>query len=1146
MTDSYNILIRKLDEFIKKYYKNRLIKGGLYFATLLLMFYLFVNLFEYFGNFGILTRTIIFYTYLLLNLFILWRFVLISFLKLYKIGKLISDDYAAQIIGKHFTEVKDKLLNTLQLKQLAESQELRTQNYELIYASIDQKINELKPIPFTSAIDLKVNRKYLKYPLIPLLVIVVIFLTAPGFLTEPSARLINHSTYYEKKAPFSFNILNNNLEAIQQDDYRLNIKLTGDEIPDKAYIIIDNTKYQLDKENTIMFHYNFRSLQKDTKFELTAENITTKEFLLRVLPKPIVLNFSSELTYPKYIGKKDEVLDNTGDLIIPVGTKVNWKFYTKDTKNVILRFDNKTKVIDNKEAPMFSYSEVFLSNQSYSISMRNEFLKNKDSLVYSIVVIPDAYPSIDVEERRDSLYEKHYYFKGLARDDYGFSKLSFNYRKIDKNDTVNNKNKEESVAIPVDLTTNLQQFYHFFDLSKLSLNPGEELEYYFEVWDNDGISGSKSSRSQKKIYKEPTKEEIEKANNKNTEQLKNTLESSINEAKMIQEQAENLSRKFLQKKDIGWQEKKQIQDLLDRQKNLQNQMESIKNQNAEKNIKEEQYNAQQNQEILEKQQELQKLFENLMTDEMKKMFNEFQDLMKKFDKDKASDMLNKIKFSNEDIKKELNRTLQIMKQLEFEKKLQEAIDKLKELAQKEKSLSEETKNSDERKAKSEEQKAKDEELKNKQEQNNSDFKDVRKDIDDARQKNSELEQPNKLNNTDEKENSIQNEMQNSLNSLQNNSFKKATKSQQNASEQMSELAQEMQDMKDEMEQEQEGEDIDKLRGLLENLVRISFNQEANMQKLRKTMRADPQYIKIMNEQRNIRDGLKMIEDTLYAISKRQIKIKEFVNKKITEINRNVEKTLTSLSGSYTTYGEGESYKSVALVSQQYTMTAINDLALMISESIDQMNEDLAQKQSKSSCSKPGKKCKKPGSCNKPGSGKKQSAMSLRKMQQELNKKLEQLKSGMNPFGNSASQQQKMSEQLARYAAEQEAIRKQLEGMAEDFKNDKEGRNNLNNALKQMEQTETDLVNKLLSQETINRQKQILTRLLESEKAEQERETDKKRESTEAKNQNFSNPNKFLEYNKIKLSGDEMLKTSLPTLKPFYKNKVNEYFYKFEN
>ena len=97
----------------------------------------------------------------------------------------------------------------------------------------------------------------------------------------------------------------------------------------------------------------------------------------------------------------------------------------------------------------------------------------------------------------------------------------------------------------------------------------------------------------------------------------------------------------------------------------------------------------------------------------------------------------------------------------------------------------------------------------------------------------------------------------------------------------------------------------------------------------------------------------------------------------------------------------------------------------------------------------------------------------------------------------------MSEQLVKLAAEQEAIRKQLQELEEQLK--EEGKTNtgdLNDVMGKMEKTETDLVNKIIDNETMKRQKDILTRLLESEKAEKERELDEKRESNEAKNENI--------------------------------------------
>lgn len=93
----------------------------------------------------------------------------------------------------------------------------------------------------------------------------------------------------------------------------------------------------------------------------------------------------------------------------------------------------------------------------------------------------------------------------------------------------------------------------------------------------------------------------------------------------------------------------------------------------------------------------------------------------------------------------------------------------------------------------------------------------------------------------------------------------------------------------------------------------------------------------------------------------------------------------------------------------------------------------------------------------------------------------------------------------------------------------------------MEETEKDLVNRQITQETMKRQQDILTKLLESEKAEREREQDEQRKSNEAKTQDFSNPTQFLEYKRLKEKELELLNTVPPGLTPYYKEKVNSYF-----
>jgi hypothetical protein len=192
-------------------------------------------------------------------------------------------------------------------------------------------------------------------------------------------------------------------------------------------------------------------------------------------------------------------------------------------------------------------------------------------------------------------------------------------------------------------------------------------------------------------------------------------------------------------------------------------------------------------------------------------------------------------------------------------------------------------------------------------------------------------------------------------------------------------------------------------------------------------------------------------------------------------------------------------------------------------------------------------------CNKPKSGKGgQSIKDIRKMQQALNKKMQEMKKRMQEGknqgpkkGNNNQGGEKMNEEMARMAAEQEAIRQKLQQYQQQLK--KEGRGKeaqaLNGVTKKMEENETDLVNKILRAESLKRQQEIETRLLEAEEAERKQGEDKKRKSEEGKNFNNASNIQFFDYIRKRNQEVELLKTIPPKLKPFYKNKVDKYFEK---
>jgi hypothetical protein len=1112
--DNYSILIGKLDEFIRKYYKNRLIRGGIFFIALLTVFFLVIILSEYFGQFNTVTRAVIFYSYIGLNVLILWRLILTPAFKLFKLGKIISHEEAAGIIGTHFPEISDKLLNTLQLKMLQDQHPEISR--ELISASIDQKINKLRPVPFVLAIDMKQNMRYLRYALPPVIIIILIFILAPRVITEPSERIVKYQTTYLPPAPFTIIVLNEKLETFQQEDFLLEIKAEGNELPADLFLEMNGIQYRMEKKSPSVFQYKFRNIQETKRFYVLNDLFKSRQFELLVFPKPIVLGFEVSLEYPPYTGKVNETIENTGDMIVPMGTIINWKFFTRDTRNIFFRWGEELSILENSSTNIFICSGRALKTSVYAVVSANEYLRNADSLTYTVSVIPDNYPTISIEQVRDSIYDKRIYFTGLIKDDYGFSRLTFNYQ-IDLEGRKDVEPAGENIVeLPVSRLSSQQQFFHFFNLDSINIEPGTQIMYHFEIWDNDEVNGNKMTRSQPMIFRAPTMEEIEEKTEENSQKITEDLESSIKEAKELQKKAEELSRKLIDKENIGWQEKQQLQDLLDQQKQLQEKVEKIQKENEIKSAQEQQY-KQIDEELIRKQKRLEELFNEVMTDEMKKMFEELQKLLENVDKDKVNEMLEKMKADSKDLEKQLDRNLELFKKLEFEKKLQETIDKLKDLAKKQEDLG----------AKSEQKNADAVQLKNEQDKLNEEFKQLRDDLNVLEQKNKELEEPNPLKNTDQAEEEIQQKMQEGSEMLKMGKPSKASPLQRNASENIKSLADQMEQMQSDMYSEELGENIEDLREILENLIQLSFDQEGLINRTFEISTMDPQFPSVIEAQNKIKEDLVMVEDSLWALSKRQQMIETFVTREIENINLYVGKALDELT---------ERRKGPAGENQQFVMTSVNNLALLLSEALEQMMNAM-QMQCSGQCKK--------GS-PKPGKGS-TSMKSMREMQQKLNQQIQQMKQdGNSPAKTPDSRNTANSEGFARMAAQQEAIRRMMEQYQEQMREQGLGNNQeLKEMMDQMEKTETELVNKIITQQTIDRLKEIETRLLKHEKAEQIREQEEKRESKEGKDINNRNPEDFLEYNKLQDNEIELLRTIPPNLRPFYKEKVSQYFYYFE-
>lgn len=1186
-------LLAQLRAYKKKYYLNRLIGGGLVSFGLVLSAFILVNTVEFFGRFDSITRAALFYGWLALLVVVTFRFVLTPIFKLATLDKALSDEEAAQQIGKYFPEISDKLLNTLQLSRMSAGENA------LIKASIAQRTKALSVIPFTKAIDYKQNKRFWPYIIPPVGLAVVLLLFIPQLFSEGTERLVQYNRVFVPKAPFRFVLKNKELSTFIGEDFEVQLAIEGDAIPEQVYIENGGRLRKMEQDAQGNYLYRFGNLQKPEKFNFQAAGFSSEAYEIMVMPRPALLQFTTRLVYPAYLNKQNEKLDNTGNLTVPAGTRIEWEFDARDTDSLLLAVNEQIRQAEKKGSSSFVINERALKSFNYTLQLKNRFARNPEDIKYQIDVIADEYPKLQVQQQSDSSLFNYLLLGGNLSDDYGITRAEVFFRIYNKN-LADQADKYPFRGRKIRVTPNstAQRFFYNLPLDSLNIQPNDVVEYYVSVWDNDGVAGPKATKSGVMKMRVPDAKALEEAAIKKAENNQRELNEQAKRAQELKKDVAKLQQRMKTKRNLEFQDRKAIEELLKKQEDLRKEVEKMQEENKMLNEQQNRFDKP-NENIAQKLESLQKLMDELLDPETKKLYEQLRQLLddKMQRPDQIQQVLEKIEKKENNLSKELDRALEMFKQMQMEMRMNKAIEKLDELAKKQEQLAQKTeskspenkkdnkdnkannkdskenkdakdskdnkeskdskdnkdskdgkenkdskdskenkdskdskdskenkdskdknspdnnqKEDDNKNNKESEGNQKEDALKQEQEKLAEEFKEWQEEQDKLEELNKSLENPQDMPNTEEQEKQIEQDQKESQQNLQQNKKQQAAKKQRDASKKMKEMAQQMKSSMMQQEAEENEENAEALRQILENLLKLSFDQEDLMKESKRMYPSDPRFPAYGQKQLQIRDNAKIIEDSLTALAKRVHQISSFITRELADMNGYMEESTNAIK---------QKRADLAAGKQQFAMTSMNNLALLLSDVLKQMQDEM-QNQNGSAGGKKKKKSKKP----QPGN--------MSQMQKELSQKIQDLK-------NSGKSGKALSEELAQMAAQQEALRRALQELEKQSMEKGEKSGGLNQIKDLMEKSEQDLVNKRLTQELINRQQEIVTRLLESEKSMREREQDEKRESKTAKEFERKLPPSFEEYLRKKEQQVELLKTIPPNLAPFYKQETNRYF-----
>ncbi|MCU0357151.1 MAG: hypothetical protein MUE95_06195 [Cyclobacteriaceae bacterium] len=1119
MASGTETISKNIDSFRRKYYLNLLLRGLLLSLTIWLSYFLLASLLEYtlwlpaWGRFSILGLFIV------IVIFSVYRF-LKEPLQFWIARKGLADEQVARLIGSHFPDIRDRLVNLIQLLGLH-------QQSELAYASIQQKSKAFEPIRFDSVLDLRENIRYARYLAIPLVIIFVITIINREFFTASTHRIVNFNQDFQPQAPFQFKVLNAAMAGFFNEDFTIELQLEGSAVPEIAYLLVDRQRLKMENNGIGQFRYTFERLQESREIQFEAAGFRSSKYQITLANRPELNQIQVLLEFPRYLQRNTQNLVNAGNIEIPEGTIVTWKIGTVNTQKVTMQFGGEETQVEPQitDNQIFSYKKGFQNPDQYEIILENEHSRNKDRIAHRIDIIKDQYPQLSVNSFRDSVLYKRIVLGGMVSDDYGISRMALQFHVKDSRQQIR---QHRTISIPVNTGQPQQSFFYNWSLDSVQLNPGDYLEYYLQVWDNDGVNGSKTTRSSVYTFYVPDKDQLVTDISSTQSKTERKIEESVSRAAEVKKQLNEAQNNLKGKQSLDWQDKKKLEDMLEKRKDLERLIDELKSQNKLLDQKKEVF-TEQDERIREKAEQLQKLMDELLDEETKRLMQELEKLLKEnADVNQLRQQLDKLNKNSQNLEKELERTLELFKQLQFEYKMDQAIQDLQKNIEDQKNLMEKTealekemqpasKNKDD---KSRTQNKPDQDNKNREQQSGSenadelaeeqskvadDFKKTNEKLEELRKLGEDLKQSEGLPEEDSGKD-VEDSQQKSSQDLKNAEPGKSKDSQQKAIKKMQEMKDQLESMQGSMSMEMDMQNLESLRQILHGLIKLSHDQEGLMKGYAELQVNDPRFNHLAQQQLKLKDDVKVLEDSLLELSKRDVNMMTTISREVTELNDHLDKTIEAYR---------ERRRQQIATEMQLSMTSINNLALMLDSHMDMMMEMMAN-------AKPSAKKGKQKSNNP----------SLSQMQQQLNQKIEELK-------NSGKSGRQLSEELAEMAAEQERIRRALQEMEQKMK--EQGGTPGSDIPGKMEETEVDLVNKRLTDQLIQRQREILTRLLETEKSMREQDLDEERKGETAKDYERELPKAIEDYLRQKEREVELLRTLPPKLYPFYRKEVNDYF-----
>lgn len=975
-----------------------------------------------------------------------------------------SEEWWAITLGKIAPEVlRDRLLNALQIVQQAPSTK---DNFsaDLARHALYLAVADLDDITITRALDFKNRNLGMRTAGIVTAAAILTFAIIPGGMSDAIGRIMHPNREYVVELPYELSVSHDQDWAYRGEPVEFQIAATG--TPPKSV----EFEYHYDGgENQVETVFlrggsavlEFKGFSDPITYHVESKNVVSQPQRLKIVTRPQITELQYRLFPPAYSRLPVEIgRENIGNVEALPGSRLELTVRSSkplETSWLIFQKSNSDSTENDSTKLEISHLSATVQldlfrNGTYHIRLRDDQGHfDKDPVFYRVMLLTDEYPTVRITfpEADIELGESTMLPLTLeADDDFGIGRMAISYHQMGEDTTVySEKVKLDQSGIPT------VEVDHFWEIGELYLMPGDVIEYWAIAWDTDNVNGPKRAESERRLVRLPSMEEIFAGVEETEEIGMDQAERTMEAAKELRENVEEILQEMRKNPEVNWERQQQMEDALEQQDNLQKQVEELAktiNELAEKLDKHDLAKL----ETLEKYKELQELISQIATPEMREAMEKLRQAMEEQDPDQIREALEDLAMDQEEFLKNIERSMEILKQLQLERKLDELVKQIEEILHEQEDILGE--------------------MDGDEQQNTADRqKDLAKPMEtfhNRLQETGNLAEENEAGDLAAQLDSLMQElaskdipanMREAGAELSEGNKKEAKSGAEMNARDLAELLSKLNQMANDFKEAKKDELADKIRRTTEDMLYLSEDQEELSDQSKELGTQSPRYRTLAGRQDDIRSALGRIIEGLFEISKETFFITPDLGAALGKAAKDLDKAI-----------ERYTDRNPRSVSQSQT-SALGSM----NSAIRQLIDILGQIQDSNS-----------------STGYEEMLERLSEMASSQSSLNQQSMPMPGQEGQQSMPGGQGSGSMQRLAAQQRELQRQMEELGDDAQGMQEILGDLDALAKNMGEVANDMEDQNVTQRTRRLQQQIVSRLLDATRSAREKEYSQKRES----------------------------------------------------